>query len=635
MNQTRKRRAFGIAAVIFLLSACLALLGGCGQERIGSPAGETGEYYSGQAGPGNQSQAGQGSGRTGAGKQGNTAAGAGQSASASQAAEQEKFSDFCLKLFCDEVSENTLDLHYTLKHPETWGIDPGEPTLGNVSLTEMISDTGEAKELKQELLAFDRSVLTESQKLVYDVLLENLETTAMRDGLELYDQPLAPTIGLQAQLPILLSEYSFSSVKDIEDYLALLSQLDTYYGQVLEFEKQKADAGLAPSDASIDGIIESCKSYLIDPENNFLTETFAGRLETVTGLTDEQTEELSSRHITAIKDHFIPAYQLLIDGMEAFRGKGIHDGGLADLKNGRKYYEYLLKSGPGTSYTVKELKEALIGRMEKDLDTISEIVTDSPDFRPDSASFSLTDPAEILDDLQKQMKKDFPELPGCSYQIKYVPKYLEESLSPAFYLTAPIDDLNHNVIYINRGSPDSNEGLYTTLAHEGFPGHLYQTIYARSHTSDPILALLSNSGANEGWATYVENYACDFDNGLPEHVGTYRACLRSFSLCVHGLLDIGINYDGWTMDQAKEFITTYFNADDDTVQRLWQTMIDNPTNYLDYCNGYVELMEMRAEAEKKLKSKFSPVEFHRFILDMGPVPYSVLRPYFAEWLKKQ
>lgn len=618
---TKKRRTFGIAAVIFLLSACLALTSGCGQERIGITGGETGEYY----------------GTEKTGKSGTDQANAQNEPStpAKQAAVQEQFSDFCLRLFCDEVGRNTLDLHYTLKHPETWGIEAGEPTLGTVSLTEMISDTADAKKLKGELLAFDRSVLTEGQKLVYDVLLENLETTAMQDGLELYDQPLAPTIGVQAQLPILLSEYSFSSLKDIEDYLAILSQIDSYYGQILEFEKQKADAGLAPSDASIDGIIESCQSYLIDPENNFLTETFASRLETVPSLTEDQKIELSSRHTAVIREHFIPAYQLLIDGMEAFRGKGIHDGGLADLKNGKKYYEYLLKAGPGTSYTVQELKEALIDRMEQDLDIISGIVTDSPDFRPDAASFSLTEPAEILEDLRVQMKQDFPELPGCSYDIKYVPKYLEDSLSPAFYLTAPIDDLDHNVIYINRGSPDSNEGLYTTLAHEGFPGHLYQTVYARSHTSDPILSLLSNSGANEGWATYVENYACNFDNGLPENVGTYRACLRSFSLCVHGLLDIGINYDGWTMEQAKEFITTYFNADDDTVKRLWQTMIDNPTNYLDYCNGYVELMEMRAEAEKKLKARFSPMEFHQFILDMGPVPYSVLRPYFDEWLKKQ
>lgn len=611
MNQITPRKGLSrpyLAAVIFLLATCLTLLSGCGKERIGAPPSETGEYISGET--------------NGA-------------SSADQAAAQEQFSDFCLRLFCDEVAQNTLDLHYTLKHPETWGIEQGEPNLGSYSLSEMISTTGEVKDLKEKLLAFDRALLTDSQKLVHDVLLENLNTSLMREGMELYEQPLAPTIGIQAQLPILLSEYSFSNLTDVENYLALLSQVDSYYGQILEFERQKADAGLAPSDASIDGIIKSCESYLIDPADNFLTETFAARLELLPDLTEEQKAEFTSRHVQIIGDHFVPAYRTLIDGMGALKGRGINEGGLVNLKHGREYYEYLLKSGTGTSYTVEELKKALVARMEEDLDTISRIVTENPDFNPEDASFTLTDPQEILTDLRAQMKEDFPELPGCSYDIKYVPKYLEESLSPAFYLTAPIDDLNHNVIYINNGYPDSNEGLYTTLAHEGFPGHLYQTVYTRSHSGEPLLSLLSNSGANEGWATYVEGYACTLDNGLPKDVGTYKACLRSFSLCVHGLLDIGINYDGWDMEQAEKFITTYFNADEETVKELWQVMIDNPTNYLEYCNGYVELMEMRAEAESRLKSRFSPMEFHRFVLDMGTIPYSVLRPYFEEWLKKQ
>lgn len=609
MHQTRFQKRAGLTALLIAaIFFSLTFLSGCGRERIGSPSGETGEYYPGTAG---------------------------ESTSKDQAAVQEQFSDFCLQLFCEEAGQNTLDLHYTLKQPETFGIQPGEVTFGTYSLSEMISDTGDVKELKNALSVFDRSMLTKDQQLIYDVLMENLETSLLREGMEIYDQPLAPTIGVQAQLPILLSEYSFGSLKDVEDYLALLSQIDTYYGQILEFERQKADAGLAPSDASLDGIIQSCKSYLINPEENFLTETFASRLEGIADLSDEQKAELSSRHIQTIQEHFVPAYELLISGMNDFYGKGIHDGGLAGLRDGKRYYEYLLKSGPGISYTVPELKEALVRRMEEDLDTVSRIIAENPDFSPEQAAFTLTDPQEILEDLKIQMKADFPELPGCSYEIKYVPKYLEESLSPAFYLTAPIDDLNHNVIYINKGYPDSNEGLYTTLAHEGFPGHLYQTVYTRSHSASPLLALLSCSGANEGWATYVENYACNFKNGLSEDVGTYRACLRSFSLCVHGLLDIGINYDGWTMEQAKEFITTYFNADDDTVKELWQVMIDNPTNYLDYCAGYVELMEMRAQAEEKLKTRFSPMEFHRFVLDMGTVPYSVMRPYFEEWLKKQ
>lgn len=548
-----------------------------------------------------------------------------------------------MTVFQDELTEaDTLNLHYTLINPQSYGIIPGQITLGTISLEDMIQNISEIKELKKRLTDFDYTQLTPGQQLTYDVLLETLNTTLMSEGLELYDQPLAPTIGIQAQLPILLAEYSFHSVQDIENYLTLLTQIDRYYAELIEFERQKAAAGLGPSDTTIDEIIQSCESYLIDPENNFLTETFITRIEELEAssnqtLTAEQKSDFAARHTSIIRDHFIPAYQSLIDGLSSLKGHGINDGGLANFKHGKAYYEYLLKCGPGLSYTVPELKNALISRMQSDLDAINNLFLQYPDLsdRLAAASFSLTDPVQILENLKQQMKPDFPSLTDCDYEINYVPSHLEDSLSPAFYLTAPLDNTNLNVIYINNGYKDSTSSLYTTLAHEGFPGHLYQTVYNRTNASTPLLSILSCSGANEGWATYVENYACTLDNGLPDGVGEYQALTRSFSLCVHGMLDIGINYDGWTREQSAEFVRTYFDLDDASIDRLWQTMIDTPTNYLEYCGGYLEIMEMREHAESALGADFSPLEFHRFLLDTGPVPFSVIRTAFDSWLTTQ
>lgn len=557
--------------------------------------------------------------------------------------EQMSFEEFCTTVFQKELAEtDTLNLHYTLLHPTAYGITPGEVTLGTISLEEMVQNHTRIKGLRSQLITFDYEKLTADQQLTYDALLETLNTTLLSEGLELYDQPLAPTIGIQAQLPILLAEYSFHSTQDIEDYLSLLSQMDRYYGELLEFEQQKTAAGLGPSDATIDAIIQSCESYLIDPEHNFLSETFETRitdLEAATDqtLTSEQKNDLATRHTAAIRNHFIPAYQALIDGLSALKGRGINDGGLANFKHGKSYYEYLLKCGPGLSYTVPELKIALLTRIQKDLDAVNRLYQQYPDLndRITSAKFSLSDPIQILEDLKQQMSSDFPILTDCAYDINYVPSHLEDCLSPAFYLTAPLDDPNQNVIYINNGYDDATSGLYTTLAHEGFPGHLYQTVYERTNTSIPLLSLLGCSGANEGWATYVENYACTLDNGLPDGVGEYQALSRSFSLCVHGLMDIGINYDGWTKERAAKFVRTYYEIDDAAIDRLWQTMIDTPTNYLEYCGGYVEIMEMREQAEDALDTEFSPMAFHRFLLDIGPVPFSIIRKYFDDWLSTQ
>ena len=317
----------------------------------------------------------------------------------------------------------------------------------------------------------------------------------------------------------------------MEDYLTLLSQLDSYYGDILYFEEQKAAAGLGPSDASIERILESCQSYLIDPVNNFLTETFDTRLNSLStdiSLSEQQKNNFRSRHLEVIKNSFLPAYHHLIDGLSGLKGRGINEGGLCGSRNGRRYYEYLLRSGPGLSYNIEELKAALSDRMQKDLETISSL---SKKTGPD-LSFRLTDPPAILSDLQTQMSGDFPVLSEASkkYEIRYVPAQLESTLSPAFYLTAPLDDPTKNVIYINNGSTSAKDELYPTLAHEGFPGHLYQTVYFREHTRNPLAALLTCSGANEGWATYVEQLSYFYDNGLSEENSAYQAAMRSFSL---------------------------------------------------------------------------------------------------------
>ncbi len=547
---------------------------------------------------------------------------------------QADFEAFCTELFRKEMtSSDTLDLHYTLLHPENYGIDAADATLGTYRLSELINSNHEIHDLKEKLSKFDPHLLSGDQHILYDALSEKADTRLMAEGLELYEQPLAPTIGIQAQLPILFAEYSFHSLQDVENYLALLSQLDSYYEDILFFEEQKAAAGLGLSDASIDRIIESCQSYLIDPENNFLTDTFETRLTSLASsvsLSKQQRSNLCSRHLDIIKNSFLPAYHHLIDGLSALKGRGINEGGLAGFRDGKRYYEYLLRSGPGLSYNIEELKTALSARMQKDLETISSVSKKAGN----DVSFRLTAPSEILSDLQLQMEADFPALPeSCRhYEIRYVPAQLEDTLSPAFYLTAPLDAPAQNVIYINNGSTNAGSELYPTLAHEGFPGHLYQTVYFRKHAENPLAALLTCSGANEGWATYVENLSYFYDNGLSEDKSAYQAAMRSFSLCFHSLLDIGINYDGWSKDQAAAFIRTCFDADDTLVEELWQTMIDNPTNYLEYAGGYVEIMEMREEAENALGDHFSVKDFHKFLLDLGPVPFSVTRKYFKIWL---
>ena len=292
------------------------------------------------------------------------------------------------------------------------------------------------------------------------------------EGLELYDQPLSSSLGIQAQLPILLSEYVFYSKQDVEDYLSLLSSIDTYYDSIIAFEKEKTDAGLGLCDTVIDRILNSCNAYLLDADHSFMAETFAERLEQVEGLTKQEKEDFIARNHTAIDEHFVPAYQKLIEGLTPLKGTGTNDKGLYYFPQGKKYYQYLVNAYTGTSYQdIPALKKAMSDQMMDDLTAMDELLTENPTLAKKlySYSFALTDPNQILEDLRKQCAKDFPAIEDYTCSIKNVPAALEATLSPAFYLTVPIDRPQDNSIYINNGSTNTARNLYSTLAHEVIP----------------------------------------------------------------------------------------------------------------------------------------------------------------------
>jgi uncharacterized protein (DUF885 family) len=558
------------------------------------------------------------------------------SKASSEQSVQAAFDEFTRQVFKDELEGSGLTLHYMLKDPENYGISTADPKLGECSLEYLQQVSADMEKLSEELHAFDPSLLTADQLFTYRALDDYLETEQMAKGLELYSRPVSTTIGTQAQLPILFAEYAFYDRQDVEDYLNLMSQIDSYYKSIAEFEKVRADAGLAPCDLVLDQIIQSCKDYMIRPENSFLNETFNSKLDSIDGLTEEEKNEYKARHLAVMKEHFIPAYQMLAGELEKLKGRGQNPMGLCGYPDGKRYYEYLAASSTGTGYTVPELKQQVQVHMSEDLAQVTLLLQNHPELAEASASYSFaqTEPAAILDALKTQAEKDFPALPEADYTVHQVPKALEASLSPAFYLTAPIDCWQHNVIYINGGSEQtSSEALYTTLAHEGYPGHLYQTVYANQNVRDPLLRLLACGGYTEGWGTYAEIYSYQFDNGLSPELSRLLAHNQAATLGLYALLDININYEGWSQERTAKFLEELYGiTDTQVIEEIYYAVADNPANYLQYYTGYMEMVKMRETAIETLGERYDPIQFHKFILDMDGASFRVMEPYFKTWL---
>ena len=553
---------------------------------------------------------------------------------------QTLFEELTGDIFRENAASSILDRHYLMAEPENFNLSKPESLYGNGDLEGLQKSSDAIAGYLDRLNAIDPGSLSSEDQLDYQILKAYLETESTCQGLELYTQPLAPTIGVQAQLPILLAEYEFYREEDIDDYFSLLEGLGAYFDQILSLEQEKASQGLMMSDDAIDRVLDSCEPYLDSSENCVLAGTFLERLDRLNGLDSAKKEDYVRRHEELIRTAFVPAYEKLMEGLSGLKGSGKVQGGLCRYPDGREYYRYLVYSSTYTSCRdVTTLRKTIERRIERDFRELASIVTrrqDLLDSLPD-VSFAFTEPHEILQHLMEQTALSYPA-PICEdYTIRYVPKALEPVLSPAFYLTPPIDRDGSNTIYINQGSASSGQDhLFTTLAHEGYPGHLYQTTYFLSTDPSPFRHLLSFGAYTEGWATYVEMESYQMDESLDQDLARLLALNSSITLGLHAYIDIMVNDQGWDISQIHNFITSYYDdPDQEFSAALYEAMVDNPSNYLEYYVGYLEFSDMREKAEEALGEAFDLMEFHRFLLDTGPAPFSVLRKGLERWIQEQ
>lgn len=544
-------------------------------------------------------------------------------------------------LFKEDIVENTINLHYTLAYPENYGITDYEVSLGSFTAEDFKENYDQLEQIKARLLKFNKKNLSREQQLTYDIVLDYVETELSVADLSLYTEVLSPTTGYQAQIPVILAEYTFRTRRDIEDYLLLLSLIDEMMQQLIEFEQEKAQAGLFMPDYAADAVIKQCEEFIAEPEDNYMIDVFNDKIDAFEGISKEEKEKYRKKNHDLITGEVTEAYQVLIDGLTELKGSGKNELGLCYYESGKEYYEYLMRAGTGSDVSVKKQKKRIEKYIRDYFQKVYNAISENPDIYSELTKYQFPDmePEAILEDLIGKISEDFPKPPEVGYTIKYVHPSMQESMSPAFYLTTPVDDIQNNLIYINRKhtGADAEGGmeLYTTLAHEGYPGHLYQNAYTASGNLPLIRNLFSFTGYAEGWATYVEfEYAYDF-SGADETLADLLAGNEATLLALSAYIDIGIHYDGWDREDVKEYVEGFGVADQDAIDEIFDYIVEEPGNYLSYFIGYLEFLDLRKTAEEELGEAFDAKQFHDFLLRTGPAPFYIIEEYMEDWMKAQ
>ena len=579
----------------------------------------------------------------------------------------EQFESFVEEFFLQELASNPIHFHYSVDDAAAYHIDESQLTMSVYHPGDAANDVYALSLLSERLDKFSRRHLSEQNRYLCNLLISYTDTLSRTAAYPYFADPLSPASGAVSELPILLAEYRLDTVEDVEQYLSILQQIPDYLEGLTVYEHEKADAGLFMSDSTADKVIHQCTSLMDSKQlanhTHFLEVTFTNRLEVLVDnglLTEEDSLSYRSLNERLLSTVVAPAYDRLADELTLLKGSGKEICGLAHYTGGREYYQALLRLQTGSNREIAEIKQLLYDDLSANYTALYKLLHSDTSlqekFVSEPAFLPEMSPKEILDYLEKSIERNYPLIPvdrdtsSIDCTVKYVDDSLEAYSAPAFYMTPPIDNILNNTIYINAMDTSDDLSLFTTLAHEGYPGHLYQTVYCQSYWTQsdvtPLRNVLYYGGYVEGWAMYAELSSYDYainlaGNNYPEAASYYLACRldRQIQLCLYSLLDIVIHYDGATPEDVQEILASFGSTDADTVAAIYAYIAEEPCNYPKYYLGYLEITELKKKAaevwyrdNQTTAARISDIYndpdfllyFHRFLLENGPADFKTL-----------
>lgn len=556
--------------------------------------------------------------------------------------EQKKFDEFMKQEFVETMEQSYPNTHIILENPKDYGVDTSKT---KVQIDKELNETTmkENKELNEKsakaFKEFDRDTLSDEQKETYDIYSYMLDyTTEMNDSkFDYMSMPLESMTGMHTQLPTLFSDWTLRNEQDVKDVITLMKSVRPYMDSILAYTKKQEEKGTLMLD--IKSVKEYCEKVVKEDVNSSV---LTGLNESIDNLKlgDDKTKQYKAELKKAFQEYFLPAYSDIIKTMKELDSSKNNTLGLSHMKNGKEYYELLFKQATGTDKSIEDIKKELNSMSRSSLLAVQSVISKNKNLYDEYVNGKIKtkykDFESMLKDLDKDIKDDFPSVGTLNYRIKPIGEDLASGGVAAYFNIPALDGTTPKQIRVNMLEDALNvQSLetFSTVAHEGIPGHMYQIAYAYKNVKDPWRnSMASFLGYTEGYATYTELYALKYLDGVSADAVKLQQNMVVYQDCLIALADIGIHYEGWTKEDLSNFLEENGLGVSD-VSDFYNQLQANPTAFLSYYVGYVQIANLKKDAQEELKDKFNDRDFHEAILKSGAAPFHVVEENVKDYIE--
>ncbi len=532
----------------------------------------------------------------------------------------------------ENFNQDTISMQFSFQNPEEFGLSGETCALPAYHREEYLSGQQALTNTLNSLAKIDPEHLSDDARSTYEVLCTYLQIQQKGTQYPYYEEPLSSTSGVHISLPVLLAEFPAETEEDIKRYLSVLSLLPSYFESLARFEADKAVTGKFMASEDADLVISQCEYFASGKGKSFFEDCFFRMQKEVFDGQEELADSYAQKHAAIISEKVLPAYANLADSILLLKEDGKERKGLCQYECGQEYYEYLLQKKIGTDDTTQEIAEKLYIRLEDLYEELGQLTLETSATTHIGKNLSAE---QCLPALQTEMKQLFPS-PGGSHNvtIKEIPAALSDFTAPAYYFIPAITCCRkgnassiQNTIYVSRLAKENEVDLFTTLAHEGYPGHMYQNVYFLSthgvNKKNVLRYCMDFPGYSEGWALYSELLSFDYEKGDRTYLEMLRLS-KEIQLCLLCILDIRIHDGGAELADITPYLARIGIREASAVENIYSYLINEPGTYLTYYGGYLELLECKELYRKTCMAQdvtYSDLNFHIFFLEHGPDSY--------------